>query len=156
MKYVALLRGISPMNAPAAKLRAVFESLGFDGVQSIISSGNVVFISSEIDMARLEGQISQALSNKLELDGTTIIRTSDQIQRLVDSAPFGSREHSRESYLTVTFLKNQLESGKQEIFSVNDTTDTRTPDLMIKLEKEYGKAITTRTWNTVLKINHKF
>ena len=44
-KYVALLRGIGPGNPNMRndKLRGVFEKLGFANVQTVISSGNVLF-----------------------------------------------------------------------------------------------------------------
>jgi len=44
--YVALLRGVNVggnKQVADAELRAHFESLGFDNVQTLIQSGNVVF-----------------------------------------------------------------------------------------------------------------
>jgi hypothetical protein len=38
------------------------------------------------------------------------------------------------------------------ICSVIDLTGSRTPDLMLRLEKQFGKEITTRTWKTVERI----
>jgi hypothetical protein len=35
---------------------------------------------------------------------------------------------------------------------VIDLTSAKTPDLMIWLEKKFGKEITTRTWKTVERI----
>ena len=46
-KYIAFLRGIGPGNPNMRneKLRGAFEELGFKNVQSVISSGNVIFDS---------------------------------------------------------------------------------------------------------------
>jgi hypothetical protein len=40
----------------------------------------------------------------------------------------------------------------REVCSVVDLSGATTPDLMVWLEKEFGKAITTRTWKTVGRI----
>ncbi|MBX6764244.1 MAG: DUF1697 domain-containing protein [Rubrobacteraceae bacterium] len=45
-RYVAFLRGVSPMNARMADLKSCFEKLGFRDVKTVLSSGNVVFTGS--------------------------------------------------------------------------------------------------------------
>jgi hypothetical protein len=40
------------------------------------------------------------------------------------------------------------------ICSVVDLTGAKTPDLMLWLEKKFGKEITTRTWKTVERIRN--
>ena len=42
-RYVAFLRGVSPMNAKMPELRRCFENAGFRDVRTLLSSGNVVF-----------------------------------------------------------------------------------------------------------------
>ena len=42
-RYVAFLRGVSPLNAKMADLARCFESGGFTDVKTLLSSGNVVF-----------------------------------------------------------------------------------------------------------------
>ena len=42
-RYVAFLRGVSPMNAKMAELKRCFEHAGFEEVKTVLSSGNVVF-----------------------------------------------------------------------------------------------------------------
>lgn len=62
-KYVALLRGIGPSNPNmhGAKLRGVLEGLGFRDVQSVISSGNVIFSSdlTELTVHRVLKKMTQ-------------------------------------------------------------------------------------------------
>jgi uncharacterized protein (DUF1697 family) len=170
--YVALLRGIAPTNPNMRneKLRGVFETLGFSNVRTVISSGNVIFESSSRSVGKLEGKIEKAIPEQLGFNSTTIIRSKDQIQQLVDSNPFQGMTHSQKSYLNVTFLKQKttvdlkfpynvenraytlLGMYDGEICSVIDMTSSKTPDLMIWLEKQFGKEITTRTWKTVERI----
>lgn len=171
-KYVALLRGIGPGNPNMRndKLRGVFEKLGFANVQTVISSGNVVFESPARSMIKLEEIIETALPDQLGFTSTVIVRSKKQIQELVDTNPFASMEHSQKSSLNVTFLKKKgkivikfpykvdnrdytlLKMYDGAICSVIDLTSAKTPDLMLWLEKKFGKEITTRTWKTVERI----
>jgi len=171
-KYVALLRGIAPTNPNMRndKLRGVFEKLGFENVKTVISSGNVVFESSSRSARQLEETIERALPEQLGFTSTTIIRSKAQLQRLVYKNPFKGMDHSQKSSLNVTFLKKRTRSrmkfpykvddrdykllGMYEgaVCSVIDLTSSKTPDLMLWLEKEFGREITTRTWKTVERI----
>src|SRR5688572_16047600 len=171
-KYVALLRGIAPMNPNMRndKLRGLFEKLGFSTVQTVLSSGNVLFESSSKSAKKLEGIIEKALPEHLGFTSTTIIRSRNQLQKLVAKKPFKKMEHSQKSSLNVTFLKKKIHSDKKfpykvrdrdyvllgmydgAICSVIDLTSAKTPDLMLWLEKTFGKEITTRTWKTVERI----
>ncbi len=175
-KYVALLRGIGPLNPNMRneKLRGVFEDLGFSNVRSVISTGNILFESSSKNIKEFEAKIEEAWPSRLGFTSTTIIRSRKELQRIIDKDPFKGMEHSHKSSLNVTFLKNKpevplktpfyskkkdytvLKMYEREICSVIDTTSAKTPDLMAWLEKQFGKEITTRTWKTLEKIVQKF
>ena len=175
-QYVALLRGINPLNPNMRndKLRSVFEGLNFTNVKTVISSGNVIFETPRKDSKKLEEMIENALLAQLGFTSTTIIRSSEQLQALIEEKPFGEREHTKKTNLTVTFLKNKLPTEitsfgnirhegyeilgmhDQAIYSVLNLTSAKTPQLMSWLEKQFGKEITTRTWKTVEKILKSF
>src|SRR5215468_2583220 len=63
MRYVALLRGVNnagmARRVAMADLRALFESLGFRDVRTVLNSGNVVFSAATKGrgdvLARIEG-----------------------------------------------------------------------------------------------------
>ncbi len=155
------------------KLRGVFENLGFTNVQTVISSGNVVFDTDARDVSALEALIEAAWPEQLGFRSTTIIRTTEQIRDLVASNPFGDRADTPATSLQVTFLKHEPDVNLElpytpdtggytivaledrVICSVVDLTGSRTPDLMRALEKMLGKEITTRTWKTVHRIARK-
>ena len=171
-RYVALLRGIAPTNPNMRndKLRGVFETLGFENLQTVISSGNVLFESPSRSVKQLEERIERVIPQELGFKSTTIIRSKAQIQQLVGKNPFKGMEHSQKSSLNVTFLKKKtsidikfpykvdnrdytlLGMFDGAICSVIDLTSSKTPDLMVWLEKKFGKEITTRTWKTVERI----
>lgn len=176
-RYAAFLRGIMPTNPNMKndKLRGVFENLGFERVGSLLTSGNVYFDSPETDMPALEDRIQQALQAELGIGGGTLIRSREQLQGLIDLDPFPGLTHCRETYLTVTFIKDltadgppppegKLESNIKlvgfdkptaAILSVIDNTDPSTVGFMAWLEKIYGKDITTRTFLTIQKTMKK-
>ena len=175
MRHVALLRGIGPMNPNMRneKLRGVFENLGFRNVQTVISSGNVVFETDSRDVRALETRLEEAWPEQLGFRSTTIIRTRKQIQDLIARNPFGGRTDTPATSLQVTFLKHEADVNldipyttdtgdytivaydDRVICSVVDLTGSRRPDLMRSLEKMLGNEITTRTWKTVHRILRK-
>lgn len=171
--YVALLRGIGPTdpNMRPAKLKEAFEKMGFKDVRTVISSGNVVFNSSSKSTSALEKKIEKALPELLGFTSTAIIRSKQEIDALIKRDPAKGIVHGTKSYVLMTFLKEH--SGKLRTFTrkgpgfrilgvykrefciVIDMKNTNTPDIMRKAEKEFGKAITSRTWKTVERIAKK-
>lgn len=172
-RYVALLRGIAPMNPKHknSELRRVFEELGFDNVISVISSGNLIFDSPERSKAKLEAEIESALLDHLGAPCSTIVRSEKDIRTLAASHTFDGYPDDRNGRCNVTFLKHktagpelpmQLEGGTeilamehQCVLSVVNMGDG-TPNVMTWLEKTYGKQVTTRTWKTVHRLVKAF
>lgn len=171
-KYVALLRGFNPLNPNMLnkKLREVFKDLRFKDVKTVISNGNVIFKTKSSNVKELEATIKEALQQKLGFKSTVIIRSKDELESLVDKEPFKGMEDTHNSRLNVTFFKNEpnteiefpyhaesngyivLDINNRAICSAVDLTRTKTPDLMLCLEKKFGKEITNRTWKTVGRI----
>lgn len=148
--YVALIRGVGPTNPNMRndKLGAVLKGLGCTDVQPVLTSGNLVFKSTARSTTQLEAKIEKAFGAKLGLSSDVIVRDQDELEAMAKKDPFKGATHGKEWYLTVTFRKD----GKPPIFSKLDRAKTDGPAFMADLEKRYGKKITTRTWNTVLKI----
>jgi uncharacterized protein (DUF1697 family) len=148
-KYVALLRGISPLNPNMRmeKLRLVFRELGFKNVRTVITSGNVLFESPITNKKQLESQIEKAIHKELGFTSTTILRSDRQLKRLINKDPFRGKPDMPTARHHVTFLKR---GG--EVFSSIDIINPGGPNVMLQIEKEHGKEITTRTWKTVGRI----
>jgi len=173
--YVALLRGVGPANPHTRNenLRRVFIDLGFENVQTVISSGNVLFESELNDTKKLELIIGKQLQKQLDFRSTILVISKEELEDLFNENPFGDLKDTPGSKLNVTFLKNKPETELQfpyqaenegftilgisngAICSVVNLERTRTPHLMSWLEKEFGKEITTRTWKTVGRILKK-
>ena len=148
--YVALLRGIMPINPNmrGEKLKGVFESVGLKNVATVIASGNIVFNTNIKDIASLETKIEKALTKELGFSSTTIIRSKEELEKLVKKNPFKGITDEKPNYLVVTFFKD----GQKEICTALDVTVTNGPEFMRTIEKKHGKEITTRTWKTIGKI----
>jgi uncharacterized protein (DUF1697 family) len=150
MRYVALIRGVGPgnPNMRGEKLKGAFQALGMKNVHPIISSGNVVFDSTLKDSAALEKKLEQGLEKQLKFSRAVIIRSHDEIKKLVNKNPFKGVKDEKPNYLVVTFFKQP----RKELCTVVDMEVTDGPAMMQSLEKSHGKNITTRTWKTVNRI----
>jgi uncharacterized protein (DUF1697 family) len=166
MKYVALLRGIGPSNPNmhGAKLKEAAESAGYKNVQTLLSSGNVIFESASADQAKIEATLEKTWPAKLGFNSMTIVRSQSQLQALVNANPYKGSQHSRSSYLLVTFFKTppnappavnyyKISDVNALCSNLNNTAELGTPDFMAKLDKQFGKDhITSRTWLTIQRI----
>ncbi len=149
------------------RLRKVFEDLGFGKVRTVIASGNVIFEARTRNIVSLEKRIENALLKATGVETATIIRTDDEVRRLIDAKPFKGINESPHNKPHVTFLKGKPKASQKlapagkgytiaKVFDraicyTIDLSGTKTPDAMRMLEVAFGKGITTRTWGTVLK-----
>jgi uncharacterized protein (DUF1697 family) len=84
--YVALLRGINVGGNNMVSMKALkesFETLGFADVQTYINSGNVLFRAKETDVRELEDRIDRMLAREHALKGKTVVRSEEEMTRLV-------------------------------------------------------------------------
>lgn len=174
MKYIAFLRGInlgSTHKVPMGELRKCFEALGFTDVKTLLNSGNVLFSSDETDEVSFGKKIQDNLAKTFGFSVDTLIRTQKDIQEMVEKNPFKNITVTPETRLYVTFLfdtpkstlkipyespeKNFkiLEVSNNAVFSVLQLSEKyNTTDAMNIIGKEFGKNVTTRNWNTVVKM----
>lgn len=171
--WVAFLRGINVSGhhkVPMEELKATLASMGFSHIKTLLNSGNVVFTTDSTEIATVEAQMTEVLEKKFGFPIPVIIRKMEDIQQLVADNPFKAVEVHKDIRLYVTFLRDQMKSsltlpwasadGSFQILSSDDkmlvsTVDiskTKTTDAMSVLDKKFTKDITTRNWNTLVKI----
>jgi uncharacterized protein (DUF1697 family) len=173
-KFVALLRGINVGGNKMVKmddLKKWFAALGFKNVKTILASGNVLFESADDDEEALAKKIAAKLKAESGHDVGIQVRSIEEIQKLADRNPFKKIKVTPETRLYITFLPEKpksklkipyvspekdfkiIEVTNREICSVVDLNLGRgTVEAMGILEKEFGKNITTRNWNTIGKM----
>lgn len=165
-RYVAFLRGVSPQNAKMPELKRCFESVGFDDVCTLLSSGNVAFSSKAAKELQLARKAEAAMQAHLGRAFSTIVRSSKHLQSLIDAEPFKAFRLAPAAKPVVTFLPAAPESAPQlpieldgaciheirglEVF-VSYVPNPKGPVFMALLERTFGRSITTRTLDTVRK-----
>ncbi len=176
-EYVAFLRGINIANHKMIKmedLRKAFEELGFQGVKTILVSGNILFSAQEKNVGALAETIRKKLAKTFGYDIEVMIRTVEQVRALADSDPFEGVAVTPLTRLYVTFLPEKAPTGlkapyrspegdfqvlrvsKSEVCSTLVLSPKRgTTDLMNFIEKNVCQNVTTRSWNTIVKILKK-
>ena len=178
MKYAAFLRGINVGGNTQIKmeeLRRVFGSLGFHDVKTLLNSGNVVFEAAETDVPTLTQIIEAKLEEAFGFKSDVILRTAAEMQALVESEPFAGVSVTPATRLYVTFVGAARAGGREsklsipyaspegdfQILRVADgaissvltlSPQRGTVDLMKLIEQAFGKNVTTRNWNTIIKV----
>jgi uncharacterized protein (DUF1697 family) len=166
LHYVALLRGVSPMNVSMTELKTCFEKLGFTDVKTVLSSGNVIFSANKSTESSLAKKIESGLAKHLPRSFPVIVRTSDHLRALLKTDPYAEFRISPKEKCVVTFmgqphhssLSLPMESDGVRILTISGnevftayTPNERGPVFMTLIEKTFGKNVTTRTWDTVKK-----
>lgn len=169
-RYAAFLRGVSPMNARMPELKAAFEAAGFEHVKTVISSGNIIFSAAKASEASLERRAEAAMTKRLGREFLTVVRSIDALREILASDPFRKFRLPSNAKRIVTFLRGSPPSGLElpieldgvrilevkagDIFSAY-LPNPKGPVFMTLLEKTFGKAQTTRTWDTVTRVSAK-
>jgi uncharacterized protein (DUF1697 family) len=156
------------MNAKMPELKRAFESAGFTDVRTVLASGNVVFSAPAAPEARLESAAEAAMTKHLGRTFLTIVRSVEVLRRLLDSDPYAAFRLKPGSKRVVTFLRGRpatkmvlpvelhgariLHREGGEVFSAY-VPSPRGPVFMTLIEKTFGKDVTTRTWETIVKVS---
>lgn len=93
--YIAFLRGINlgKRQAKSDDLKKIFSDLGFDNVQTVIASGNVIFSTKASDEAKLTTKIEKALKDTLGYDVIVFLRSEKELEDILDKDnPFRDAE----------------------------------------------------------------
>jgi uncharacterized protein (DUF1697 family) len=122
------------------------------------------------DMNQLQVKIETHLTQVFGFPVPVILRMRSEIFNLTTRNPFREISLNKDIRLYVSFLKqapgfefllpftsqdnsfNIIEIADRTIFSVLDLSRAKTPKGMDELERLFGKEITTRNWNTILKV----
>jgi len=165
-RYVAFLRGVSPMNLKMRDLKKCLEGAGFTGVRTVLASGNAVFSARAAATTTIERKVEAAMKQDLGRTFLTIVRTAKRLRELLDADPFELLQTPENAKRVVTFVRAppkrtlalpiELEGARilavkgEEVFTVYTPTP-RGPVFMTLIEKTFGADVTTRTWDTVRK-----
>lgn len=169
-RYIALLRGINVSGHKTITmeaLRTCFEQLQCRNVQTYVQSGNVVFEGGEKDAARCGNEISKRILRDFGFPVPVLLRTSEELQRIVLHNPFLKEPEIDHSKLHVTFLSavapkstaqdlnalavtpEQFHVQGREIYLYCPNGYGRTKLSNNAIEKKLRLQATTRKWKSV-------
>jgi uncharacterized protein (DUF1697 family) len=170
-RYIALLRGINVGGnnmVRMADLRALLSKMGFEDVQTLLQSGNVVFTGPKKSPAALERELEAALEKGMKVKVDFHVRTADEWRAVIDANPFAAEAKKDPARFVVTCYKSPLDpakvkaaqaaiTGREKLRADGRHLYMTFPDgqgnskAAIVVGRVLGMG-TARNWNTVLKL----
>ncbi len=162
-----MLRGINVgghSKVNMAELKEIYESIGYENVQTYLQSGNVIFQSLSTNPLDIIKEIEIKIEETIGFKIGVFIRTAAEMHQVIGKNPFTKKDAAK---LHVTFLSespkkiplNAIEAAKsrEEAFSItgrevylfcpNGYGWTKLSNNF--LEKKLQVGATTRNWNSV-------
>ncbi|MCC7021022.1 MAG: DUF1697 domain-containing protein [Ardenticatenales bacterium] len=175
-KTIAFLRAINVggHNVKMEQLRALFEQLGFDAVETFIASGNVVFETDAAPDAGLEADIEAHLKAALGYEVATFLRTDAEVAAVAAYEPLPAVAMAGVAAFNVGFLTSPLTADEKAVLAGfnNDIDDfhshgrevywlcrTKQSDSKFNnnaFERALRRRATFRGRNTVLRLAAKY
>ena len=167
--HIALLRGINVGGnkmVPMAALRAALEKLGFDGVRTLLASGNVVLWGGTRTGAALEKFLEAETAKLTGFKADYMVRTAAQWDKIIAANPFPQHAKADPSHFLMHAFKEKPPAAAVKAFEAAH----KGPEEFEVIGREayvfYGPSIadskftlkplklsnTGRNWNTVLKL----
>jgi len=155
------------MNAKMPALKKAFEAAGFTEVQTVLSSGNVVFSSRSASDSSLQRVAEAAMQKELGQAFLTIVRPIDVLREILASDPYRAFRLGPSAKRIVTFLRDrpkakvtlpvELEGARLLLLNGRELFSAYVPRpkgavFMTLIERTFGKDLTTRTWDTVARV----
>jgi uncharacterized protein (DUF1697 family) len=171
--YLAFLRGVNVggKSILMADLRAFFAEIGFEGAQTLLQSGNVVFRhGSKTSTASLEARLEGETRKRLKLETRYLVRTAAEWDAAIAANPYPKAAAQDPAHLIAMPLRDAPSPahaaalraaivGRETVEVVGRTAYLVYPDgigpskLTINvIEKKLATTGTARNWNTTLKM----
>jgi uncharacterized protein (DUF1697 family) len=172
--YIALLRGINVSGQKKilmTDLKKLFEELGYSDIVTYIQSGNVIFKTkaSKTDI-KLAAEIEKAIAGKYGFDVPVIVRSHEELQKVVIQNPYAKDKNVDLEKVYVTYLLEEPSTEKlREIklpVGIKDEFKAIGKEVFLYCPGGYGETklsnnffesklkvkATTRNWKTTLKL----
>jgi len=172
-RFIALLRGINVSGhnkVPMAELRALCADLGWQGAETYIQSGNLVFTAAG-EAADLEQLLEARLGRAFGFTPAVMVRTAAQWKALAAANPFAAASHAEPNRVLMGITKSPPAPGAAEAlearaaagervvaaggalwfhYPIGVGTSKLSPAL---IDRAAGSALTARNWRTVLALS---
>lgn len=170
--YIALLRAINVGGrnlVSMCDLRALFESLGYSDVQTLLQSGNVVF-KAKAGSAALERGLEQQTERRFRFPVAYFVRSAAEWEAIITRNPFPREAKKEPSHFVAMCLKDSpsseqvdalraairgpetVEVAGRELYAVYPNGQGSSKLTNTLIESKLQTRGTARNWNTVLKL----
>ena len=171
--WVAFLRGINlgKRQMKMAELKTCCEAMGLENVKTIVASGNVRFDTKKD--TGLKTRLEKALEDTFAFPVKVILRSSDEMEKMIASRPFAKVDPKADVALHVLLFADPMKTrpkvapveGDYEAARIDDDAiffivykkldgtylgRSALGDVLKPMEKAH--LVTMRNWNTMLKL----
>jgi len=170
--HIALLRAVNVggRKLVMAELKAMFESLGFTQVRTLLQTGNIVFAGARKASTALEAVLEAETEKRLKVRTDYLVRGAEEWSAIIANNPFRREAEDDPSHLLVLPLKSAPAEadlaalraaikGRETVRAVGRELYAYYPDgigesklTVALIEKKLNTRCTGRNWNTVMKI----
>jgi uncharacterized protein (DUF1697 family) len=166
--YIAFIRGINVGGRNMLRmsdLKDLCMSLGFDGVQTLLQSGNVVFNAARKPVVK---EIEEAIRKRAGLDVKVVVRSAAELRKVIAANPFDpvceagrlivmflDREASAEAIAKLRKAyagPEEIHGGGRELYIDYVDGMGRSKLTNTLIERTLGVVATARNWNTVMRL----
>jgi uncharacterized protein (DUF1697 family) len=172
-RFVSLFRGINVGGNKIVRmdaLKELHESLGLQGVETYIQSGNVVFSSENTDVTQIQKVIEDAFAQKFGFQAKVMVRSAGEFNVMIENNPFQNQPMKESKWVVAMFLASdpissawediqKTYSGPEELHITGQEVYIYYPEGIGRskltntfLEKKLKTMGTARNWNTVLRL----
>jgi len=170
---ISFLRGVNVGGHAKIKMDALRDlcvSLKFQEPQTFIQSGNVIFKTTERSLVLVAKRLQQAIEKKFACRPEVILRTADELRRVISKNPFKGRVDIEPGKLLVYFLAaepakdatkslaalaiepEELHLIDRELFIYFPNGQGKSKLSWARVDKALQTTGTGRNWNSVTKI----
>jgi len=169
--FVSMLRGVNLASHNRIKmdaLRDLYQFLKLEDPRTYLQSGNVIFRTKEKNAAKLAKEIQDAIARDLGFRPEVILRTPEELRKVIAANPFAMRQGLVPSKLLVTFLADEpsaaargklleLKPSPEELHLIGRHLYIYFPNgagrsklQWASLAEKLGTSGTARNWNSVV------
>jgi uncharacterized protein (DUF1697 family) len=126
--YISFLRGINMTGHNSIKmtdLSVLYKNLGFNDAETYIQSGNIIFSSvPDLPVPDISLKIERAIFERFNYNVPVLIRTVEEMRKLLSANPFLTEENFEPSKMAVIFLyEKSLEAQIQKVINIDYPPD---------------------------------
>ena len=110
-RYIAFFSGINvgSNRLSMADLRYAFEREGFENVETVVASGNLLFDFDERPTAGLEDMLAHILAERFDIASFAAVRDRDELAHAIENNPFAA--DGEEKRVHTLFLSGEPEAA---------------------------------------------